>query len=93
VSAEKVCGPSGKPAAAQFVVLEPVEVGVQAPRSVAFTQVNEGFHGYSQACEGQKLKLTLLLPRGADKGIRAVPPPRRNVHDFISDKRRVLLVS
>ena len=47
VAAIDVGGAPGEPAAPEFVVLQPVQVGVQAPGSSAFSQVNKGFHGLS----------------------------------------------
>jgi len=44
MTAVDVGGPAGKSAAAQLVVLESVEIGVQPSRGLAFSQVNEGFH-------------------------------------------------
>jgi hypothetical protein len=44
VAAVHVRGSSREAAAAQFVVLEPAEVGMQSPRRLAFAQVDERFH-------------------------------------------------
>ena len=44
VAAVQIGGASGEAAAAEFVVLETVEVGVQAPGCLPLAQVNERFH-------------------------------------------------
>jgi hypothetical protein len=45
---------------------------VQATRCLAFAQVNEGFHGGLQGCDGfrdgRKLKVTLLFLLAGHKG-------------------------
>jgi hypothetical protein len=45
MAAVDVGGPAGESATAQFVVLESVEVGMQASRCLSFSQVDKGFHG------------------------------------------------
>jgi hypothetical protein len=61
VSAVHVGRAAGKPAAAEFVVLQAVQVGVQPPRGRAFSQVNKRFHGApSEGC-GEKVNLTLVF--------------------------------
>ena len=45
VAAIHVRRAAGESAAAEFVVLEAVQIGVQPPRSGAFSQVNKRFHG------------------------------------------------
>src|SRR5271163_1553275 len=48
VAAVHVGGSAGESTAAQLVVLQPVEVGVQAARCRTFAQVDEGLHGGSK---------------------------------------------
>lgn len=73
MAAVQVGGAPDEAATAQFVVFEPVEVGVQAPRCGAFTQVDEGFHGISRVGEATELKVTLLFVLIGHK-------PRRRPH-------------
>src|SRR4029077_16324095 len=73
VAAVHVGGSAGESTAAQLVVLEPVEVGVQAARCPAFTQVDEGFHGGSNVATASaataELKVTLLFVLVRHKGL------------------------
>ena len=52
MAAVQVRGATGEAAAAEFVVLQPVEIGVQAARRFAFAQVKEGFHSGSKVGGG-----------------------------------------
>ena len=79
VAAVHVRGAAGESAAAEFVVLQAVQVGVQPPRGGAFSQVNEGFHGLlhyaSSSGAAGKVNLTLLLlPRWRQRLVGQVDP-------------------
>jgi hypothetical protein len=62
VAAIDVGGAAGESAAPEFVVLQAVQVGVQAPGRSAFSQVNKGFHAVSHR-QWPELKLRLVLLR------------------------------
>src|SRR5699024_10926445 len=76
VAAVEVGGAPDEATAAQFVVFESLEVGVQAPRCGAFTQVDEGFHGVSRVEGVTELKVTLLFVLAGGK-----PPATRGIQE------------
>ena len=47
-------GSAGEAPAAEFIILEPAQIGVHPPRRGAFSQVNEGFHDGSQGRSKRK---------------------------------------
>jgi hypothetical protein len=57
-------GAAGEAAAAQFVVLKPVQIGVHPPGCGAFSQVDEGFHRGSRGRSGEKTEsdVTFVAP-------------------------------
>ena len=68
-------GTAGESAATEFVVLQALEVGMQATRCLAFAQVDEGFHGGSRvatASGSAETESDITFSFGAAQGLSAI---------------------